>query len=71
MDKENKGLIRQLGKLSVIGMEIVTATFVGLAIGVFSDRKLGTSPWLTIIFLILGIVAGFINLFRVIKKLDD
>ncbi len=71
MEKETKGLIRQLGKLSIVGTEIVVATFVGLAIGVYLDRYFETSPVFTIIFLLVGIAAGFLNMFREIKRLDD
>lgn len=71
MEKETKNLIRQLGKLSIIGMEMVVATFVGLAIGVYLDGRFDTAPWLTIIFLIFGIAAGFRNIFREVKKLGD
>jgi len=42
---------------------MVAATFIGLAIGYYLDRWLETSPWLTIAFLILGIVSGFRNIF--------
>ena len=71
MEKETKVLIRQLGKLSLIGIELVVATFIGLAMGIYLDSKFGTSPWLTIIFLILGIAAGYRNIFLEVKKLDS
>lgn len=63
---------RLVGTLSLVGINLVVATFIGFAIGYGLDRLFGTSPWLTIIFLILGIIAGFRNLFlvalREIKK---
>ncbi len=71
MEKETRGLLRQLGKVSIIGIEMVVSTFVGLAIGVYLDGKFDTNPWLTLIFLIVGIVAGFRNVFREIKKIDN
>lgn len=51
-----------------VGLNLVLSTFVGLAIGYWLDRFFNTSPWLTIIFLILGIIAGFRELFRMAKK---
>ena len=42
--------------------------FIGLAVGVYLDRRWGTSPWLTIVFLILGIAAGYRNIGLAIKK---
>ena len=44
------------------------AIFIGLAIGVYLDRIWDTSPWLTLIFLVLGIAAGFKNIGMAITK---
>lgn len=63
-----KPLYKQLFDVSTIGINLVVATFAGLAIGYILDRLLGTSPYLTIIFLILGIIAGFRELIRVAQK---
>jgi ATP synthase protein I len=52
----------------VVGLNLVLSTFVGLAIGYWLDKFFNTSPWLTIIFLVLGIIAGFRELFRMAKK---
>lgn len=71
MNKQPKGLFGQLAKVSIIGIEMVVSTFVGLAMGIYLDKWLETSPWLTILFLIFGIAAGFINIFREIRKIDD
>ena len=61
-------LLRTLGQLSTLGIAMVAAVAIGLAIGYWLDRWFGTSPWLTMIFALLGIVAGFVNLFRDLKK---
>lgn len=67
-NKENdRSLYRVLWRASMVGINLVAATFVGLAIGYYLDKWLGTKPWLTIIFLILGIVTGFRDLFRMAK----
>lgn len=65
-----KPLLRQLLEASSIGINLVLSTFVGFAIGYFLDKLFGTSPWLTAIFLIIGIIAGFRELLRVAKKQD-
>ena len=67
-EKEDKGLFRELWRASTVGLNLVAATFVGLAIGWFLDKLFGTRPWLTIIFLILGIIAGFRELIRMAKR---
>ncbi len=64
MPDEEPSVLKQLARLSTIGVTLVAATAIGLAIGYGLDRWLATSPWLTLTFTLLGIVAGFINLFR-------
>jgi ATP synthase protein I len=60
-----------LAELTSIGMTMVLCTVIGLAGGYFGDRWLGTSPWLTLGGLLLGIVAGFVNLFRSVKDAEQ
>ncbi len=52
-----------------IGVEIVAALIVGVAIGYFLDRWLGTKPWFLLLFFVLGSAAGFMNVFRVVGGL--
>lgn len=52
-----------------MGLHLVSGTFVGFAIGWFLDKWLGTSPWLTMSFLVLGIIAGFMNVYRDAQQL--
>lgn len=70
MPGEDPSVIKQLVRLSTVGVALVASTAIGLAIGYALDRWLGTSPWLTLTFLLLGIVAGFINLFRDVGLID-
>jgi ATP synthase protein I len=65
-----KPLLKQLVEASSVGIYLVVSTFVGLAIGYGLDKLLGTSPYLTFIFLIIGIIAGFRELVRVARKQD-
>jgi ATP synthase protein I len=52
-----------------IGLELVVAVFVGVALGWACDRWLGTRPWGLLVFLFLGIGAGMTNVYRVVKGL--
>lgn len=51
-----------------MGISIVLATVIGLALGYWLDKVFDTSPWLTLIFLVLGIIAGFRNLYIMGKR---
>jgi ATP synthase protein I len=64
MPEQDFSVWRQLARLSSIGVALVAATGIGLAIGYGLDRWLSTSPWLTLLFTLFGIAAGFLNLFR-------
>jgi ATP synthase protein I len=64
MPDDEPSVYKQLARLSTIGVTLVAATAIGLAIGYGLDRWFGTSPWLTLTFTLLGIAAGFVNLFR-------
>lgn len=61
-----KSLVK-LGWASSIGITLVVSTFLGLGIGIFLDDLFSSSPIFTMIFLLLGIITGFLNIFRGIK----
>lgn len=71
MKKEEFSLWKQVGILSTMGITLVAATAIGLAMGYYLDKWLHTSPWLTILFLLFGIAAGFLNIFRDVARLRD
>lgn len=75
MEEKDRKLLRMIGVLSTVGLTMVFATVIGLFIGLWLDKKFGTSPWLTGLFLLFGIIAGFRNLFVHVQKsqveLDD
>ena len=68
MKEDTKKALKLVGLASTLGLTIVIATFIGLAVGLWLDRVFNTSPWLTVIFLILGIFAGFRNFYRFMTK---
>ena len=68
MKKETRRTFRELAYYSSLGLSVSLSIFIGLAIGVYLDRKFDSSPWFTLIFLVLGIAAGFRNIALVIKR---
>jgi ATP synthase protein I len=47
-----------------VGVELVSALIVAVAIGYGLDRLLGTKPILTAVFVLLGGAAGVLNVWR-------
>ena len=69
MKKKTIGSIKDLAYYSSIGLSVALSIFIGLGIGVYLDRRVfNSTPWFTLIFLGLGIVAGFRNIGIAIKK---
>lgn len=56
--------VRQIGALSTVGLSFVLAILLGVGAGVVLDRWLGTSPWMFFLFLIFGLAAGIVNVYR-------
>lgn len=61
---------RQLVEVSSLGLMFPLCIGAGYLVGRWLDRGFGTAPWLTIVFSCLGVIAAFVNLFRVSMK-DD
>ena len=53
-----------------ISTEIVSALVVGVGIGLIVDNYFGTKPFGLIIFFILGAFAGFLNVYRVMRRIE-
>jgi ATP synthase protein I len=72
MAPEERGPSRsQTAQLVNLGTLLFACVAVGLAAGYFADRWIGTSPWLLLIGLALGIVAAGVNFYRTIKTLNE
>jgi len=54
-----------------LGADLIAGVTVGSAIGYFLDRWLNTSPIFLLIFLLLGTVAGFMNIYRASQRQGD
>ena len=65
----NDGFMKAFAHLSQIGISIIGCIVVGILLGWLLDRWLGTSPWLIIVFTLLGIAAAFKSIFEFAKKM--
>lgn|SRR5579872_7073053 len=55
---------------SAAGLELGISVAIGALFGGWLDGKLGTAPWLLIVFLILGVIAGFRGLLRAVARAE-
>ena len=61
---------KEMGFGFKISTEIVAALVVGVGIGVIVDNYFNTQPFGLIIFFILGALAGFLNVYRVMRRIE-
>lgn len=71
MDKDTKKTAIQMAYASSIGIAMVLLIFGGLYLGIYLDRKFETGYIFTILLLVAGIIAGFRNIYLLIKKIPD
>jgi F0F1-type ATP synthase assembly protein I len=65
--RRNSGMadaMRTVGALSTVGIAFVLAILIGVVCGTYLDKWLGTSPWFFLLFLVFGIAAGILNVYR-------
>ncbi len=48
------------------GFQLALTVVAGLYLGGLADKKWGTSPWLTVIGLLVGVVGGFTNFIKIL-----
>ena len=61
-EKTEKG--EALGLAFRVSVEIVSAVAIGVVIGWLLDGWLETTPWLMVVFIVLGFAAGILNVYR-------
>ncbi len=72
-DKEKKSVPKRnsgAGFGFKISTEIVAALIVGVGIGLLVDNYFNTKPFGLIIFFVLGAFAGFLNVYRVMRRIE-
>ena len=62
---------KQLGDLLTVGIMFPACIGIGYGIGYWVDRWVGTRSVFKILFLLFGIAAGFVNLFRIVHKISN
>ena len=63
--------LRQTVSMSTVGLEMALSVGVGYFIGDWLDGWLDTQPYLMITFVVIGSIAGFLSLYRKLKRLNS
>ncbi|NMA86392.1 MAG: AtpZ/AtpI family protein [Tissierellia bacterium] len=68
MNRKNKNIYENLALITQIGLSIITPILIGVYLGGLIDKKLELNGVFTLILIIIGAGAGFMNLFKLIDK---
>jgi ATP synthase protein I len=68
VDESTKKNLKSLVQVSSVGIGMAVAIFGSAFVGYLLDRYFTTTPLLSIVFLLLGVAAGFRNFFRLVKR---
>jgi len=61
--------LKSTARFSSVGLELALSIFLGYLAGDWLDGQFGTTPWLTLAMMGVGIGAGFLSLHRALKRL--
>ena len=64
-----RALAKGLTLATQIAFLIIACVFIGVFLGVKLDNWLGTSPWLLLVFSLLGVASAFKSLYDLLKKM--
>jgi len=67
--KERSQILRSLSLMGQVGIGMSACIFIAVFFGWFLDSRLGTTPWLVIVFSLLGVVSAFKFLYDLSKRL--
>ncbi len=72
MQKKNEDdrywMMRQVGLLTTIPLLLAVSPIIGFFIGSFLDKRFNTDPIFTIVFLVIGFIAGARQVMNVVRK---
>ncbi len=68
LSEDKREVVKSLISYSSLGLEMGLCVAIGIGIGYFLDRFFHTSPYLTIIFMIFGIIAAMRTIYQLLEK---
>ena len=69
--RDGPSRISLLGTASTMGMHMVSGPIVGGGLGYFIDHFAGSFPWGSVIGFVLGVVAGFRNVWSDYRRIQE
>lgn len=63
-DSKNNQTLRALAQFSQVGITMAVSVLLGVLLGKYLDEWIGTSPWLLLIFSLLGAGAAIQSLLK-------
>jgi ATP synthase protein I len=71
ISNETRESLMLLARVSSMGIAMVLATVIGMGAGYYFDKWVGTHPWGFFVGLLMGIVAGFRNIYIIMQRSKD
>jgi ATP synthase protein I len=68
--KRTRNMYQALSASSV-GLELGVSVLLGLLGGMWLDGQAGTDPWLMLVGLVVGLIAGFRGVLRAVERSDN
>lgn len=67
---DNRTTFQTLALITQLGLTMIVSIGMTSALGIWIDRRLGTS-WVTILMFVLGVIAGGQSAYRMIRKIYE
>ncbi len=69
-EEKKNSLAEAFSLVATIGFTMVSCVAVGLGMGYFVDQAMHSSPWSTIVGIIIGMISGLWSIFRILTKIS-
>lgn len=71
--EDTREYLRMLARVSSMGISMVLATVMGFGLGYWVDTLWGgyTAPWGKLVGFIIGVIAGYNNIYVIMKRYKD
>jgi ATP synthase protein I len=65
--RDQEHMWKLASRYSAVGIEMAVAITLPMLVGVWADKRWGTSPWLVVVGLAVGFAAATRSVWRVVK----